>query len=381
MRCEITLTECDKQKSIELNDFYLPIYISTDFDYKQSLCAKLDNYLKAIEGRKLVSEEVYRRTEVNIEKIKEAIDSYYDANISAAKEAILKVLTDYRSNKFIISKLDESPAVRGITRIKKSPHEPPMAYGELSFFRARIGTSGFRKSDFLHIPFNKRGYVTTQRFSIAGVPCMYFGLTSYVCWLELNKPLDREFNVASYEVNPNINVLNLAISQMLINGLSNLEEMEPDVSSLIEFFPLVIATSYKVAEENRGFYSEYIISQLVMQCLTELDIDGVFYISKRVERDSESFPYAVNLAVPMKNNSELYSDFAKKIPLTKPINFAEYNNLIRQPNSSAKYSSYANLWEDVPMSYIGKRIRYSQLIYSGFDDYLFSEDHTEVDDI
>ena len=82
---------------------------------------------------------------------------------------------------------------------------------------------------------------------------MYFGLTSYVCWLELGKPLDRDFNVASFEINNNIKVLNLAINQMLINSLSTIPINGQNIGSLIEFFPLVIATSYKVKEENRSF--------------------------------------------------------------------------------------------------------------------------------
>lgn len=207
---------------------------------------------------------------------------------------------------------------------------------------------------------------------------MYFGLTSYVCWLELGKPLDRDFNVASYEINNDVKVLNLAISQMLINGLSSIQISGQNIGSLIEFFPLVIATSYKVKEKNRSFYSEYIISQLIMQCLSEFDIDGVAYISKRVEIDSNSFPFGVNVAIPMKNDSNLYSEFAKKIHLTKPVNYAEYKNFERRPHPRKNEAAYANLWDDQDMYYIGKKIKYTQLTFSKFDDYLFNEEHKPI---
>src|SRR5690606_26457356 len=135
-----------------------------------------------------------------------------------------------------------------------------------------------------------------------GVPSMYFGLTSFVCWLELDKPADNLFNVAAYELPKEIRVLNLAIPQMMINGYSDDDNLTTQFISMIEIFPLIIATSFKVSDQNRSFKSEYIISQLVMQCLNEHGIDGIAYISKRVVNDSTYYPYCVNLAVPMKNN-------------------------------------------------------------------------------
>lgn len=79
--------------------------------------------------------------------------------------------------------------------------------------------------------------VSTQRFSIPGVPCLYLGTTSYVCWLEMDKPHDSEFNV--------------------------------------------YATSFSIKNKERKFKSEYIVSQLIMQCLSELLIDGIAYASKK----------------------------------------------------------------------------------------------------
>ncbi|PFS50030.1 hypothetical protein COK44_07560 [Bacillus cereus] len=379
IREQIAIKEKDRPKPIELNEFYLPIKIQNDCDYEIHLYRKLDEYLEAIRGRELVGKKVYNRAKSNVKKIKQALSSYYNADISNAKKTISDILGKYLSNGFIVSSLDESPAIRGLTKNSyPNPINQQLANAKLSFFRARVGYKGYDKTDFLHIPFNKRGYVSTQRFSIAGVPCMYFGLTSYVCWLELGKPLDRNFNVASYKINNEVKVLNLAISQMLLNGLSNIPDNGPNVGSLIEFFPLVIATSYKVKEEGRSFCSEYIISQLIMQCLTEFGIDGVAYISKCVEKDSASFPFGVNVAIPMKTDSNLYSEFAKKIPLTRPVNYAEYKNFERRPYPQTNEAAYASLWDHQSMDYIGKKIKYNQLTFSKLDDYLFNEEHESI---
>lgn len=204
---------------------------------------------------------------------------------------------------------------------------------------------------------------------------MYFGLTSYVCWLELGMPSDSDFNVSAYELPRDMRVLNLAIPQMLLNGLSNSDEYIRPMLSMIQVFPLVIATSFKLKESNRSFRSEYIISQLVMQCLSDFNIDGVAYISKQVQNDSSNYPYGINLAVPMKNNpGKLYSDFAEALPLTNPINFAEYNHLVNPSALARGYDmSFATLFDAHPLIYMGKVIRYDNLLFSKLDDYLYNE--------
>jgi hypothetical protein len=365
----------DDIKPIELNDFKLPILIQADSEYEWNLQGKLNEFLDCIKDRELIDENVYNRTEKNVLTILNAIEHYYDSDITKAKEGIYELLKTYVNNDFIVSSVEESPAFRGVTRYLppiKSPYAT-IADAKLSFFRARLGVENFNRKDMLHIPFTNRGNVSTQRFSIAGVPCMYFGTTSYVCWLELGKPIDREFNISSYIVKKEIKILNLSISQMLLNGISNITAI--DVTGMIELFPLIIATSFKIKENNRSFRSEYIVSQLIMQCLAELNIDGVAYTSKQVENDSDIFPYCINLAIPMRNNpGHIFSKFAKEIPLSKPINFAEYKNFIKSPYPQNNSAAFANV-SDRKINYIGKLVRYEDLEFSALDNYLINEDH------
>jgi hypothetical protein len=366
--------ELDRMAPLKEFKFVLPIKVENDCDYKNTLMVVLDKYLKCIEGKVDIS--VYEKTENNVSLIKEAIRHYYDANISKAKEAINNILKTYTSNNYIVSALDDSPAFRGITRVLPSPINSDLAKASLSFFKARTRKKKYSREDFLHIPFNKRGLVATQRFSIAGVPCMYFGASSYVCWLELGKPEDTEFTVSSYQIPKKIKILNLAITQGLVNGFS-----QQNQHSLIEFFPLVIATSFSVSEDNRQFKSEYIISQLIMQSLADIGIDGVAYISKRIEHNNpsiqtgnENFPSCVNLAIPMKNdNKEVYSKFARDIRLSEPINFDKY--LESNPNPSGSKVSYANLFEYSTVTHNGEGVNYSTLPYSRVDNYLVNLEH------
>ncbi|SME38928.1 hypothetical protein BACERE00185_04528 [Bacillus mobilis] len=366
-------------QNVELHAFNLPVVISNDSDYLNKLESTLNSFLEEIHNRKHVDDDLYVRTQQNVENIINAIKSYYDADISTARKLIFEVLEPYKNNEFIISNLENSSALRKFSRIAdhRNPDVFARASNPLSFFKARVGTGAFDKGDFLHIPFNKRGIVSTQRFSIAGVPCMYFGSTSYVCWLELDKPADNEFNVSSYSIDGRTRILNLTGSQRLITGLSTFSAFYNEMKSLIELFPLIIATSFKVKESSRSFKSEYIISQLVMQCLSDLDVEGVAYTSKRIDSDSQHDSTCVNLAIPMKNDCDKYSEFARELPLTNSINFAEYKKMTIQPVAVEQKTAFCNSFEQM-ISYLGGIIYYNQLEFSKFDDYLYSQPHEPI---
>lgn len=51
------------------------------------------------------------------------------------------------------------------------------------------------KNEMFHIPFEKRDLVGNQRYSLSGLPCLYLGGSSYICWEELGR---RDFNTSNY---------------------------------------------------------------------------------------------------------------------------------------------------------------------------------------
>ncbi len=38
------------------------------------------------------------------------------------------------------------------------------------------------------------------KYTSTVLPCLYLGTTSYVCWLELGRPADHEFNVSPVQL-------------------------------------------------------------------------------------------------------------------------------------------------------------------------------------
>lgn len=102
-----------------------------------------------------------------------------------------------------------------------------------SLFRVRYNDNYLSgRSEVLHIPFEKRHLAKTQRYSIAGVPCLYLGTSLYVCWQEMGKPDFSKLYLSYFKINKDnhygeINVLNLAYS---------LETLKPQ--NLEHFFTL-----------------------------------------------------------------------------------------------------------------------------------------------
>ena len=125
----------------------------------------------------------------------------------------------------------------------------------------------------------------------------------------MDKPQDSIFNVSSFIPPLDLKILNLVIDYRLVNKqLKVTIEINEDkkdyninlLESMLEIFPLVYATSFTIKNKERRFKSEYIVSQLIMQCLSDLNIHGIAYASKKVVDSILAFPQCINLAIPMK---------------------------------------------------------------------------------
>lgn len=256
---------------------------------------------------------------------------------------------------------------------------------ELSFFRARISIENLQSKDMFHIPFNLRGRISTQRFSMPGVPCLYLATTTYGAWIELGRPDCEMFFASAFKIPNDLKILNLCISQMFINGSASLadENEIKELETYIEIYPLILATSFRILELDRKFKSEYIISQLVMQAARELGIDGVAYLSKKTE-DYYAYPQAVNLAilVPDKfDGTNNYWDRAEEVELTEPRRFSDILKKIRLQHleHTEPFRAYVNEQfkgnEANKIMEQGKVCSYINTKFSEFDEFLVKEQY------
>lgn len=393
---------------INLADFTMPIKLDYDKDYYLKLKERLNSYQNYIKNINDISENAIKNTEDNVKLIIASLEYYYNADIEKAKNKIIKLLEKYTSNDFIISELDKSYPFRGVAPFSDLLDEIKDGYindyeimntYQLSFFKSRIGGSNFEKKDMLHIPFCNRELVSTQRFSIPGVPCLYLGTTSYVCWLEMDKPQDSVFNVSSFKLPKHLKILNLVFDHELIsNQASNSMRFNGDkrynniklLEYMIELMPLVYATSFSIKNKERKFKSEYIVSQLIMQCLSELNIDGIAYASKKVKDSITAFPQCINLAIPMKTNKEFnfnkerdnYADICEEILLTDPVNLSEFLKVDRDNNYKIDRSYINECFNGTLEDKIilgGKHVDYNFTEFANFDNYIFSLKHEKAD--
>lgn len=384
---------------IRLNKFSLPKVIYNDMDYYIELDKYLQRYIEYIENINGLSDECIDNIKYNSDLILKSLQRYNNAQVGDAKDCIKKIVKKYCNEPYIVATIDENYAFRGMAPEKIQPKQykndekyieiySEMNQQPLSFFKGRVSVEQIDRKDMLHIPFNKRGLITTQRFSIAGVPCLYLSTTSLGCWLELNMPQFDLLQVSSYKIPNDLKILNMCISQHTINGSINgcyVDDKEyKSTCSLLELFPLVCATSFQILERNRNFKSEYIISQLLMQAANELDIDGIAYLSKKIE-DIYAYPQLVNLAILMKSNhipsdtdTELnrYWEDSNRIELTDAFRLSKISSQFKQDT----FKSYVNkIYKDDNFNntliITGKRQLYTDTVFSQFDEFLVRQSH------
>ena len=384
--------------AIEMNDFKLPRNIIRDCEYEKDLNVVLDAYFGYISKKIAGQKDSIIKIKRNINLIKESLKMYYNGKITSSYNCIKTVLEEYLGSPYIVAKIDENYAFRGYAPKSIRPNVysdkqyesvyEKMLNHPLSFFKARLSAEKIDKKSMLHIPFDKRGLVATQRFSIAGMPCLYLSTSSFGTWLELGTPEFDIFQVSAFKIPSDLKILNLCIQQHMINGISSITGRDDEkevVYDYLEIFPLIIATSYHVSDRNRNFKSEYIISQLVMQVCNDLGIDGVAYFSKRIE-DFYAYPQAVNLAIAIPYNQDLqYWDRAEEVFITEPIKFLDFCEMGDTNQDVENFNAYVNeiykdSWHD-EVDIAGNIMKYTKTRHSSFDEYLVKQKYFQYSKI
>lgn len=404
-------------------DVRLPRVIENDCDYVDELRKSFDEYNKWIDYFTTKHAKIVLMMSNGIEKepnwdslknevkqieddILEAISEYYCGEIIRAQQGIYKILKrliDGDELSFLVSDIDKSYATRGVAPfldlqmkiLDCSELYERMNNETLSFFRARIDDVE-SYTDMLHIPLNKRDSIGTQRFSVPGTPCLYLGTSSYDIWRELRRPAFDRFNVSAIKVKPvsertKIKILNLTASKYLIYGLvapfaNAISEKAMDlVSVLIKIWVITCATSFRVKNQKGAFHSEYIVSHLIMQCLRELDIDGVAYFSKQITPNEEiyAWPVMVNIAIPVFSEvtNKKFAPICSKIEITDPINFQEFQGIdkFHLDKKSRCYISKTANEQNLPKIFYSKRMmEYHKTYFNWFDDFLSGQEYHNV---
>lgn len=362
----IEKTKLDIDKFIT-EDLFAPFGVETDGDYYDDLFQKFKLLIQKV-NEMGASEKSLKVVKHYTDKVREAIRSYYNGNITRSHTIVKNLLKGCLDNQLAVSSINDCTAFHG------SPKT------EIQFFRARTSEEvrTFKSKEMLHLPLNLRGLTGNYRFSIPGIPSLYLGNSSYSCWVELGRPAEHNFNVSPVVLDKSQRILNLAVMTRDIKYLdvSNEERLNCWLKLLI----LMIATSYAVKEKGRIFKSEYIISQSIMLASKELKLDGVAYFSKRV--DDEIFSFAsVNIALfALYKHPNKYSTICEHIKIDDSFNYSMYKQLGLEYKNS-RYSLRVDSAEVI--NNIGnykRQYNYRDTEFHSFDKFLFSN-WVEKDDI
>ena len=357
-------------EQIDFQKFSTPFTVKRDNDYFPSLKEMLFEIVSEIETNGATSKIVSSIRDYT-EKIIRSVELYYQGNLVDAQLIVNKMLADFD---------DAAPAVTDINSSIAFPGGGP-DYTEVQFFRARLSENvvEFSANDMLHIPFNMRHIVKSERFSIPGLPCLYLGNSTYACWVEMGCPADHRFNVAPVILDNSQKVLNLTVTigslyafKEEVLNMSE-EDAEKHIIDLLKLMILTFCTSYKVSDGNRNFKSEYILPQMIMLACKSRNLDGITYYSKQIPYEGFACTVGVNLVLfATYNGEEALSEICDHLEIGTAFNFAMFKQLLpcqmyKEYNLRIMSSPYINN--------VGTKSHwfpYRETQFFEFDKYLFA---------
>jgi|TARA_R110001583_G_scaffold186093_2_gene346634 hypothetical protein len=228
-----------------------------------------------------------------------------------------------------------------------------------SLYRVRLSESELtEKKDMFHIPYNMRHLVKNQRYSIAGLPCLYLGSSILVCWEEMDRPDFSKMNISRFNVNTGTSFLNLAYAFRSVNGTLNDQvdnsPYDKKLAKLI-FYPILMACSFKKKHKNAHFVEEYIIPSLLLQWVgsEKSGIDGIAYLSNKTYQGYEH-KYGINYVFPPRDFTSDDVSFCNhlkgKLFLSKPVSWQILDSYLLNQDNEPHYA-YNGVISDSEKSY------------------------------
>ncbi|MEG8837871.1 hypothetical protein [Klebsiella quasipneumoniae] len=172
-----------------------------------------------------------------------------------------------------------------------------------------------KRKDIFHIPFTHRHLVRAQRYSVAGLPCLYLGTSLYICWREMDKPDFDKLYISSFTttsdddksllLNLSADILYKTSLRLRKKGASHAKE-EYSINTMLSYlslWPLIIACNYLKEHSDASFIQEYIVPNLLMQWISRdinsNNIIGIAYRSTKLPANTDS-EKGVNVVLPPK---------------------------------------------------------------------------------
>ncbi len=207
-----------------------------------------------------------------------------------------------------------------------------------NFYRSRPDEGSFyKKRDLFHVGFENRHLIKTQRYSIPGLPALYMGDSTYVCWEEFDKLDIGKLWFTRLQNQKDLNIIAIQRIEDLIFEIGKLNE-EWKMTFLLRYFvlfPIILYCSVKVKNTKGVFKPEYIIPQFLTHYISESSIiDGIKYFSTKVDYSKLKGVPAYNYVFPVRKikNEGYCKDLIDTFYLTEPTSIEIENTLFNPEN-------------------------------------------------
>ena len=276
-------------------DVQLPLRWDSYSDYETFVTERLTTFMRLVE-------------EIDSSAVADAIRLRKDSMSRACTNLLqsLRLFSEGHPHEAYVP-FDET--MKALTNeIEKHAFETKLINDLGILYRVRRSQTPFlKRNDLFHIPFEMRHIVTTQRYSIPGLPCLYLGGSLYTCWEEMGRPPLHELQCSAFwaKSGKTLKLLNLSNSpaRLALYAPLGASPFEPDLlTTNIVLWPLLAMSSVAVKHSSGAFKPEYVIPQMVLQWVSKNHgFDGVVYFSTHVRSVSKRSPLPIcNVVLPAK---------------------------------------------------------------------------------
>lgn len=213
---------------------------------------------------------------------------------------------------------------------------------ETVFFKGRITKDVLTSWDMLHIPFNKRYFISNQRYSLTGQPIIYLGRSILDIYMELGGNTLEDFKVSMVEIPAEMKIYDLRnnMFEKLTTFFYESMVRKSQDNSNDWFFKYILASvcSFPKKLELRGFSfcEEYVLPQMLAQILKNHNYDGIMYYSTKKFDDlvtnterGNSWKYRENVAIftNYKQDHVYDRELFDKLTISVPVDITKIEKL------------------------------------------------------
>ncbi len=250
-----------------------------------------------------------------------------------------------------------------------------------SLYKMRLNPTETDHNDFFHIPFEKLHLTKNNRFSLQGIPCIYYGNSIYVCWEEMSRPMLENSYIV--QANMHLKMVELSITPdyldfgFMVNVpedklISHFKTQQYECRQFLLLLPLIFTCSVKVKYNSSIFRPEYLLPHLLLEWVKDSEqYFGIKYLSTQTSLLDKNalhlYTNFYNCVIPVKEVKEsgYCESLRSKIQWTDPINYHALKLLNAMPTVEYRPGEVPNA-----LGFYHKTYRYEQTVFGQLEKVL-----------